>query len=83
MDALVTLIIFLLFTSAFISIGEIESKLPVASNQPPAKEAKPPIQLTVAVGGGGFRADRSSHGIGYIVGTDVPGHVKSEDQCQR
>ena len=49
MDALVTLIIFLMATTTLLNIVEIDSALPIASNQEPPKSSKPPIQLTVKI----------------------------------
>jgi len=51
MDALVTLICFLLFTSAFLSIVEIETPVPIVSNEDPTEleVAAKPIQLTLKI----------------------------------
>lgn len=52
LDALVTMIAFLMFTMAFLSLNMIESPLPARSETPPQTSNEKPLQLTVSVNAG-------------------------------
>ncbi len=50
MDALVTMISFLMYTMAFLALTMVESPLPIVSNEQNLQEIKtPPLQLTLTV----------------------------------
>lgn len=54
LDAVFIFIFFLLMSTQFIKIFEISSDIPIISNEPPPKNQKKPLALTITIKGNGF-----------------------------
>lgn len=64
LDAVFIFIFFLLMSTQFVKIFEISSDIPLISNEPPPKQKKKPLALTVTISKRGF-----------AISTGVPGRV--------
>lgn len=66
LDAVFIFIFFLLMSTQFVQIFEIGSDVPLVSNEPPPKNQKKPLALTVEIKKSGF-----------VVSTGVPSRVRT------